>query len=79
MCLVKSIYSVRLQTLTRNEVAGGDKHASLRFVVQGLYSQFFFVTYEWAKLDRVFVPHKPYQPSVMFAIKARAYLSTAPF
>ncbi len=31
------------------------------------------------KASRVFVPGKPFQPSLMFADKARAYPSEAPF
>jgi hypothetical protein len=35
-------------------------------MVQGFYSPYliFFATYEWARQARVFVPVKPFQPSV---------------
>ncbi len=34
--------------------------------------------YEFLQLDRLFVPGNPFQPSLMFADKARAYLSEPP-
>jgi hypothetical protein len=34
---------------------------------------FFFVTYEWAKQARVFVPGRPFQPRQMFASKGGDY------
>ncbi len=41
------------------------------FLIQH-HKTFFIVTYEWAKYARVFVPGKLFQPSVMFASKARS-------
>jgi hypothetical protein len=34
--------------------------------------RFTAVIYEWAELARVFVPGKPFQPSLMFASKTEA-------
>ncbi len=38
----------------------------------------FFLTYKWAQQARVIVPGKPFQPSLMFLSKARAYHSEVP-
>jgi hypothetical protein len=40
---------------------------------------FFFVSYERAKKARVFVPGKPFQPSLMYLSKDGAYLDEATF
>jgi hypothetical protein len=37
------------------------------------------VIYEFSYYARVFVPSNPFQPSLMFADKARAYPSEPPF
>ncbi len=37
------------------------------------------IIYEWAKYARVFVPCKAFQTSLIFAYKAGAYTSEAPF
>ncbi len=34
----------------------------------------FFAIYKWTQEARVFVPGRPFQPGLMFAGKARAYL-----
>ncbi len=50
-------------------------------MIQGLYSQhfIFLVTYKGAQYARVFVPGRLFQPSIMFASKAGAYLSETSF
>ncbi len=37
------------------------------------------VSYNFLQLARALVPGKPFQPNLMFADKARAYLSEVPF
>jgi hypothetical protein len=37
----------------------------------------FFVAYEWAPKARVFVTDRPFQPSLMFVGRGKAYLSEA--
>ncbi len=37
------------------------------------------VSYDFSQKTRVFVPSKPFQPCLMFELKARAYPSEAPF
>jgi hypothetical protein len=44
---------------------------------EGLYFKTF--NYGFSQKARVFVPGKPLKSSLMFADKARAYLSEAPF
>jgi hypothetical protein len=50
-------------------------------IIVGPYSQhfIFIVTYEWAQKAKVFVHVRPFQPSLMFASRAGAYPSEAPF
>ncbi len=47
--------------------------------VANVIKLFTAVSYEFSLLARVFVPGKPFQPSLMFAGKAVAYQSEAPF
>ncbi len=43
------------------------------------YKTFLSVIYEFSQSAKVFVPGKPFQLSLMYASKARAYLSGVPF